>query len=69
MRGDIGGFNVGSRYTWQMLGLIDFKPLKYMSLFAGGRALDVDYADGSGVEKFIYSARMYGPIMALNFTW
>ena len=69
LRGDIGGFGVGSDFTWNLVGLVDFKPWKHVSLFGGYRALYQDYEDGSGANEFKYDATMYGPILGLNITW
>jgi hypothetical protein len=32
LRGDIGGFGIGSDFTWNLVGLIDFKPWKVRNL-------------------------------------
>jgi hypothetical protein len=69
LRGDIGGFGVGSDLTWNLVGLVDFKPWKHVSLFGGYRALYQDYEDGSGVNEFKFDATMHGPILGLNITW
>lgn len=39
LRGDIGGFGVGSDFAWQAAGLIDWQPFKYVSFIGGYRAL------------------------------
>ena len=65
VRGDIGGFGVGSDLTWQALGLIDWQPFKYVSFTAGYRALYQDYEDGS----FKYDATTQGPLLGLNIKW
>ena len=69
LRGDIGGFTVGSDFTWNLAGLIQFKPWKHVGLVAGYRALDVDYESGSGLSKFEYDVLMYGPIVGVNIIW
>lgn len=69
LRGDIGGFGVGSDFTWNGVGFIDFKPWKHVSLFGGYRVLYQDYQDGSGSELFKFDATMYGPLIGLNITW
>ena len=69
LRGDIGGFGVGSDLTWNLVGLVDFKPWEHASLFGGYRVLYQDYSSGSGDNKFAYDATMHGPILGLNITW
>ena len=69
LRGDIGGFGIGSDITWNLVGLVDFKPWKHVSLFGGYRALYQDYSTGSGDNKFKFDATMHGPVLGLNITW
>ena len=68
-RGDIGGFGVGSDFTWNVLALVHFQPWKYAAIIAGYRVLDQDYEDGSGANRFAYDMRLKGPVLALNFVW
>jgi hypothetical protein len=69
VRGDIGGFGVGSDFTWNLAGLILFQPWKHVGFVGGYRALDVDYETGSGLSKFKYDVLMHGPIFGLNIIW
>jgi hypothetical protein len=69
LRGDIGGFGIGSDITWNLFGLIFYKPWKHASIFGGYRVLYQDYSSGSGNNKFAFDATMHGPILGLNFTW
>lgn len=68
-RGDIGGFGVGSDFSWHALGLVEWQPWKYVSFIAGYRALDVDYEDGRGQNYFKFDATIHGPVLGLNFKW
>jgi hypothetical protein len=66
--GDIGGFGVGSDFSWQTTGLVTYR----FSLFgdrdakfaAGYRALYQDYSSGSGANKFEWDVTLHGPIFA-----
>jgi hypothetical protein len=69
LRGDIGGFGIGSDLTYNLVGLVDFKPWQHVSLFGGYRLLYQDYSTGSGSSKFAYDATMHGPVLGLNITW
>ena len=69
LRGDMGGFSLGSRLAWNAIGLITFKPWKHVAFGGGYRALYQDYSTGSGRNKFRYDATMYGPILGLDITW
>jgi hypothetical protein len=63
VRGDVGGFGIGSELTWSVLGLLQYEVAPNVSLFAGYRALDIDYADGSGDDRFEFDALMQGPVL------
>ena len=68
-RGDVGGFGVGSDFSWQALGLLgyDFKMFgRDASVAAGYRALYMDFEEGSGSNLFQYDILMHGPIIALQ---
>ncbi|MGE5238038.1 MAG: hypothetical protein ACM3ON_04475 [Chloroflexota bacterium] len=67
LRGDVGGFGVGSDISWNLLGMVGYKISRVVSLWAGYRALYVDYEDGSGTDKFKLDAWMYGPAIAMAF--
>ena len=69
LRGDIGGFGIGSDLTYNLVGLVDFKPWQQVSLFGGYRVLYQDYSTGSGSSKFAYDATMHGPVLGMNITW
>ena len=69
LRGDIGGFGIGSDITWNLVGMVNFKPWKHVGLFGGYRALYQDYSTGSGDNKFKFDATMHGPVLGLNITW
>ncbi len=69
LRGDIGGFGIGSDLTWNLVGMVDFKPWKHVGLFGGYRALYQDYSTGSGSNKFAFDATMQGPVLGFNITW
>jgi hypothetical protein len=69
LRGDIGGFGVGSDITWNFVGLVDFKPWKHVSLFGGYRVLYQDYSTGSGSSEFAFDATMHGPVLGMNIAW
>lgn len=61
--GDVGGFDVGSRLTWQALGTVNYRWSENWMLHAGYRALHVDYRKG----RFLYDTTMHGPILAATY--
>ena len=43
MRGDVGGFSVGSKFTWNASAVLGYSISRVVSLGLGYRALYVDY--------------------------
>ena len=67
---DVGGFGVGSKFSWQILAAInyDFYVSKSVtwSGMVGYKALHVDYSQGSGISQYEYDMTMYGPIFGIT---
>jgi hypothetical protein len=67
--GDIGGFGVGSDFSWQAVGLIGYNFSIFQEsdsrLLLGYRALSQDYKDGSGADKFEWDVIAHGPTAGL----
>ena len=67
LRGDVGGFDVGSEFTWQVIAAYDFQLCvtdRYtIDGYLGYRALSVDYSEGSSVNRYEIDAIQQGPIM------
>jgi hypothetical protein len=67
LRGDVGGFDVGSEFTWQVIATYDFQLCvtdRYtIDGYLGYRALSVDYSEGSGVNRYEIDAIQQGPVM------
>ncbi|WP_082979832.1 hypothetical protein [Labrys sp. WJW] len=61
--GDIGGFDIGSKFTWQALGSVNYAWSESLTLRAGYRALHVDYRRGD----FSYDVTQHGPVMAATY--
>jgi hypothetical protein len=68
--GDVGGFGVGSKFSWQAIGALNFDFLRTANVswsgMIGYKALYVDYAQGSGLTQYEYSMTMYGPIFGIT---
>ena len=64
---DIGGFGIGSDFTWGLRILGGYRLGKHANLWFGYRYLDVDYDEGSGANKFEYDVEMHGPILGASF--
>jgi hypothetical protein len=57
--GDVGGFGVGSQFTWQAFATIDYRITETISASAGFRWIHIDYDKGSSN----ISLDMAGPII------
>jgi hypothetical protein len=68
-RGDIGGFGVGSEFTWNASGLLVWQPWKHVALAAGYRGLYQDYENGSGADRYKWDVTMHGPLAGVDFRW
>ena len=70
VRGDVGGFGAGSKFTWQALATYNWQICTQGPMlidgYAGWRALSVDYAQGTGVERFEFDVLQQGPVMGIT---
>ncbi len=69
LRGDIGGFGVGSDLAWNVAVLLERDLSRRTSILGGIGYLDVDYEDGEGDNLFAYDMTHRGAILAFNFTF
>lgn len=72
LRTDIGGFGVGSDFTFNASGLFDYRYVGWgldMDILAGYRGLYQDYSSGSGPTAFVWDIWMHGPLLAWNIRW
>ena len=60
---DVGGFGVGSDFTWSVLTTINYTVTDHISVSAGYKVLDVDYDHGGHV----YDTRMSGPVLGATY--
>ncbi len=67
LRGDLGGFGVGSEFSWNAVGVLGYSVSRVVSLWLGYRALGLDYESGSGFNKIKTDAIMHGPIVGVGF--
>lgn len=59
----IGGFGVGSDLMWDVMGGAGYKFTDHFSVFAGYRAVSVDYSN----DGFVFDVVEQGPVMAAVF--
>lgn len=63
VRGDVGAGQ--SDLTWNALAGLDVVLCPHAVLQVGYRALDTDYSDGHGAERFEYDMLLHGPFLAV----
>ena len=61
--GDVGGFGVGSDFTWQALGTVNYQINNRISAGVGWRYFKLNYDDDDG---FLYSVAQSGPILVVR---
>jgi hypothetical protein len=70
LRGDVGGFDVGSQFSWNALGAYSFQLGTHYGVTFSGllgyRALSVDFEKGSGASRYNYDVIQHGPVVGLT---
>lgn len=61
LRGDLGGFGVGSDLTWHALTKFSYQQSDRFAWYVGYRAIAYDYEDGSGRNYQHYDLVQHGP--------
>lgn len=69
LRGDIGGFNFGSDFAWQVVASVRWQAAERVGVIAAYRYLDVDYETGFGASYFKYDMAVSGPALGVVFTF
>jgi hypothetical protein len=73
LRGDVGGFGVGSKFSWQAIGGygVDFGAWNGIAFSGvlGYRALYIDYAQGSGRTRYEFDMLQHGPVLGISMRW
>jgi hypothetical protein len=64
---EIGGFGLGSTFTWQIFPTLGIKLTRSASIELGYRWLDLDYATGEGLSEFRYDVLTQGPVVGFGF--
>ena len=69
LRGDVGGFGVGSDIAWQARAIVDWQPWKHASIDTGFRVMAIDYETGSGSDQYKYEGTTWGPVIGFSIMW
>ncbi len=67
--GDVGGFGVGSKLTWQVQGYAGYRFCKLFQLSAGYRYLSTDYISGEEPKEFTFNMSEFGPVIRFGFNF
>lgn len=67
LRGDVGGFGVGSDFTWHALTKFTYHPSERFGWYLGYRVIAYDYEDGQGRNYQRYDLRQHGPGAGIAF--
>lgn len=71
LRGDIGGFGVGSDFAWQLLATVRWKITDSIWAVGGYRYFDTDYEDDSRTDPdyFKFDMAVSGPALGVAFAF
>lgn len=68
VRGDIGGFGVGSDFAWQAVANLRWQASERIGVLLAYRYMDIDYENGEGRNYFLYDMAFSGPALGVVFT-
>lgn len=68
-RGDVGGFGLGSDFSWQIQANVGYRFSKLFQTTIGYRYIGINYDKGDGIERFQYDVDTYGPVIRLGFNF
>jgi hypothetical protein len=70
LRGDVGGFDAGSTFSWNVLGAFSWQFATHAGVTYSGvlgyRALAVDFEKGSATSRYEFDAVQHGPLIGLT---
>ena len=69
LRGDLGGFSIGSDFTWQLQGYAGYRFSKLFQVTAGYRYIGINYDKGENLDRFIFNMDEFGPVIKLGFNF
>jgi hypothetical protein len=69
LRGDIGGFGIGSDFAWQGLASVRWQATPTVGVIGAYRYIDMDYEDGNGNNRFLYDMAISGPALGVVFSF
>jgi len=66
-RADVGGFSIGSKLSWQLIGTLGWDPAEWLSVIGGYRLLDIDYTKDTGLTESGMDLQFRGPMLGVMF--
>ncbi|MCK5371530.1 MAG: outer membrane beta-barrel protein [Cyclobacteriaceae bacterium] len=69
LRGDIGGFGLGSDFSWQIQANVGYRFSKLFQTSLGYRYIGINYDSGEGLERFRYDVDTYGLVLRIGFNF
>ncbi|GFK92807.1 hypothetical protein NNJEOMEG_00634 [Fundidesulfovibrio magnetotacticus] len=69
LRGGIGGFGIGSDFTWDATGLVGYTFWEHGTLYAGYRAVGINRDGGGRKDELKFSGALHGPIIGVAFNF
>ncbi len=69
VRGEIGGFGIGSDFAWQIQAYAGYRFSKLFQMTAGYRVISLDYENGTGDNRFLYDIDTFGPTVRFGFNF
>ena len=69
LRADVGGFGIGSDFTWQLQANVGYRFSELFQTTIGYRYIGIDYDKGEGVDRFLYDIDTYGWVVRLGFNF
>ena len=67
LKADIGGFDVGSEFTWQVMASLRYRATEHLDIAAGYRYFAVDYEDEGSDGVIAYDMIIAGPGIGFSF--
>jgi hypothetical protein len=69
LRGDVGGFGVGSDFSYQGLALVNWRANETVGVVFGFRIIGFDYAEGNGSGYKRFDLTEQGPLLGVAFSF
>ena len=69
LSGDVGGTNASSHYSYNAFGTIGYSPQTVWTnttIYLGYRLLDQHYTTGTGLSRFDWNMKIFGPLVGLG---